>query len=202
MTELSFTPAKHNQAHKTSSQLLPTTTTVDYHLRYYRYATTTTMAFSTKKVQQRTRRHRQRQVAAASAAHRSFTAAHPSILRSTRHDRNNIRNVSFSATCTAKVYGKRSFPRTVASFEETEERMLSHVEEVVTQPEEEEEEEGVQFGHEPFARRTRKRASRRREVAMLSCDLGAYWYWSVAAATPRVRRAPRCVSSLHSNFIC
>ena len=154
------------------------------------------MAFSTKKVQQRTRR--QRQVAAAAAARRPITAAHPSILRNLRHDRNNIRSVSFSATCTAKVYGKRSFPRTVARFEETEERiMLSHVEEVVPQPEEEEE-EGVRFGHdaghnepaEPIARRTRKRASRRREVAMLmlSSDLGAYW--SVAAATPRVRRAP------------
>ena len=151
------------------------------------------MAFSTKKVQQRTRR--QRQVAAAAAARRPITAAHPSILRNLRHDRNNIRSVSFSATCTAKVYGKRSFPRTVARFEETEERiMLSHVEDVVPQPEEEE--GGVRFGHdaghnepaEPIARRTRKRASRRREVAVLSSDLGAYW--SVAAGTSRVRRAP------------
>ena len=152
------------------------------------------MASSTKKVQQRTRR--QRQVAAAAAARRSFTTAHPSsILRNKRHDRNNIRTVMFSATCTAKVYGKRSFPRTVGRFEETEERiMLPHVEEVVPQPEEEE--ESVRFGHdaghnepvEPIARRTRKRASRRREVARLSSDLGAYW--SVAAATSRVRRVP------------
>ena len=72
--------------------------------------------------------------------------------------------------------------------------MLSHVEEVIPQPEEEE--GGVRFGHdaghnepaEPIARRTRKRASRRREVARLSSDLGAYW--SVAAATSRVRRVP------------
>ena len=155
------------------------------------------LSTNTKKVQQRTRR--QRQVAAAAAAQRPFTSAHPPILRNTRHDRNNIRNVMFSATCTAKVYGKRSFPRTVARSEETEERiMLSHVvEDVVPQPEEEE--GGVRFGHdaghnepvEPIARRTRKRASRRREVAVavLSSDLGAYW--SVAAGTSRVRRADR-----------
>ncbi len=69
--------------------------------------------------------------------------------------------------------------------------MLPHVE-AVAQPEEEEEcvRVGDDAGHnepvEPIARRTRSRASRRREVVMLSSDLGAYW--SVAA--PRVRRAP------------
>ncbi len=78
----------------------------------------------------------------------------------------------------------------MARFKETEERMLPHVE-VVAQPEEEEERVrvGNDAGHEPvepIARRTRNRASRRREVVMLSSDLGAYW--SVTA--PRVRRAP------------
>ncbi len=70
--------------------------------------------------------------------------------------------------------------------------MQTHVEEVA-QPEEEEED--VQFGDdadhnepaEPIARRTRKRASRRREVAKLSSDLGAYWSVAVAAPSPRVR---------------
>ena len=71
--------------------------------------------------------------------------------------------------------------------------MLPRVEEEAPQPVEEE--EGVRFGNdvgrkepaEPIARRTRKkRASRRREVASLSSELGDYW--SVTA--PRVRRAP------------
>ena len=98
------------------------------------------MVFSTKKVQQRTRR--QRQVAAAAAARCSFAAAHPSILRNARHDRNNIRNVSFSATCTAKFFVEElpsvdvSCPSRVRV--EREERMLPHVEEAA-QPEEEEE---------------------------------------------------------------
>ena len=100
------------------------------------------MAFSTKKVQQRTRR--QRQVAAATAARRSFAAAHPSILRNTRHDRNNIHNVSFSATCTAKFFVEESPSIDVScpSRVEREERMLPHVEEAV-QPEGETDWRGV-----------------------------------------------------------
>ena len=144
------------------------------------------MAFSLKKLQQRSRRQ-------AAARRPPTAAAHPSILRKADHLHNSIRKVAFSATCTAKVYGKMSFPRTVARYQETEERMLPHVEEEAPQPVEEE--EGVRFGNdvgrkepaEPIARRTRnKRALRRREVALLSNDLGAYW--SVTA--PRVRRAP------------
>ena len=73
--------------------------------------------------------------------------------------------------------------------------MLPHVEEEAPQPVEVEEEVSVRFGNdagrkepaEPIARRTRKKmASRRREVASLRSELGAYW--SVAA--PRVRREP------------
>ena len=80
--------------------------------------------------------------------------------------------------------------------------MLPHVEEAAPQPVEEG--VGVRFGDdagheepaEPIARRTRKKmASRRREVASLRSELGAYW--SVTAT--RVRREPeRFVPSFDS----
>ena len=88
------------------------------------------MAFSLKKLQQHSRRQ-------AAARRSSTTVAHPPILRNAGHLLNNLRNVGFSATCTTKLYDRDDSPSlSVAIFEETEERMLSHVEEVA-QPEEE-----------------------------------------------------------------
>ena len=144
------------------------------------------MAFSLKKLQQRSRRQ--------AAARRSpSAAAHASILRRADHRRNNTRKVVFSATHTAKFFHKTNPSLDVSAnlVEKKEETMLPHV----PQPAPVEEVEEVRFGNdagheepaEPIARPARKkRAARRREVASLRSDLGAYW--SVAA--PRVRREP------------
>ena len=177
------TENKHNHAHKISNQLLSTSTpSTIFVIRPY--ATTTTMAFSLKKIQQRNRRQ--------AAARRPPSAAHASILRRADRRRNNIRRVVFSTTCTAKLFVKTEPSLDVsASLVEIEEEILPHV----PQPVPVEEEECVRFGNdagheepaEPIARRKRKkRAARRREVASLRSDLGAYWI----VAGPRVRREP------------
>ena len=145
------------------------------------------MAFSLKKLQQRSRRQ-------AAARRPPSAAAHASILRKADHRRNNTRKVVFSVTYTAKFFCKTMPSLDVsASLVEKEERMLPHAEEEAPQPVEEEvgERFGDDAGHEepvePIARRTRKkRASRRREVASLSSELGSYW----RVAAPRVRREP------------
>eukprot|EP00985_Skeletonema_marinoi_P010692 scaffold5011_cov118-Skeletonema_marinoi.AAC.1 len=113
----------------------------------------------------------------------------PSILRSGQQ-RNNIRRVMFTATCTAQPFHHTLAPESVlvAYDEEVTEIELPHVEERQAQ----EEEEGVQFedaGHVPEESvEQRKRTAMGREVAGLASDLGVYWS---AAAPRRLRRSRR-----------
>jgi hypothetical protein len=110
----------------------------------------------------------------------------PSILRSGQQ-RNNIRRVMFTATCTAQPFHHTLAPESVlvAYEEEVQELELPHVEDP--------EEEGVQFedaGHAPeeSGGQRNRGALMRREVAGLAGDLGVYWS---QAAPRRLRRSRR-----------
>eukprot|EP00985_Skeletonema_marinoi_P013383 scaffold6617_cov135-Skeletonema_marinoi.AAC.1 len=120
------------------------------------------------------------------AARRSPRRTPPSILRSGQQ-RNNIRRVMFTATCTAQPFHHTLAPESVlvAYEEEVQELELPHVEEP--------EEEGVQFedavhAPEESGGQRNRGASMRREVAGLAGDLGVYWS---QAAPRRLRRSRR-----------
>lgn len=142
-----------------------------------------------KKLKQRSRR--------TAAAARRPSARGPSILLRRNRQRNNIRSVQFSTTCTAKPFD-RKFPaeKLVSGFREEVQlipiQLLPFVVEEEAQPQEEE--EGVQFGdeggHEPAEPiEQRKRAGGlRREVASLASQLGGYW--DVDTSVRRVRKKP------------
>eukprot|EP00984_Skeletonema_dohrnii_P013290 scaffold5483_cov70-Skeletonema_dohrnii-CCMP3373.AAC.1 len=122
----------------------------------------------------------------------------PSILRSGQQ-RNNIRRVMFTATCTAQPFHHTLAPESVlvAYEEEVTEMELPHAEERQAQ----EEEEGVQFeeaGHVPEESvEQRKRTAMGREVAGLAGDLGKYW----SQATPRRLRRSRRSTKAPERFV-
>eukprot|EP00986_Skeletonema_menzelii_P002044 scaffold556_cov144-Skeletonema_menzelii.AAC.13 len=146
-----------------------------------------------KKLKQRSRR--------TAAAARRPSARGPSILLRRNRQRNNIRSVQFSTTCTAKPFD-RKFPaeKLVSGFREEVQlipiQLLPFVVEEEAQPQEEE--EGVQFGdeggHEPAEPiEQRKRAGGlRREVASLASQLGGYW--DVDTSVRRARKKPERMS--------
>eukprot|EP00984_Skeletonema_dohrnii_P010946 scaffold4314_cov117-Skeletonema_dohrnii-CCMP3373.AAC.6 len=114
----------------------------------------------------------------------------PSILRSGQQ-RNNIRRVMFTATCTAQPFHHTLAPESVlvAYEEEVQELELPHVEEP--------EEEGVQFedaGHAPeeLGGQRNRGASMRREG-----DLGVYW----SQADPRRLRRSRRSTKAPERFV-
>ena len=109
----------------------------------------------------------------------------PSILRSGQQ-RNNIRRVMFTATCTAQPFHHTLAPESVlvAYDEEVTEMELPHVEERQAQ----EEEEGVQFED---AGQSKRGASMECEVAGLDGDLGVYWSQAAPRRLRRSRRSTR-----------
>eukprot|EP00985_Skeletonema_marinoi_P002492 scaffold1033_cov141-Skeletonema_marinoi.AAC.21 len=115
----------------------------------------------------------------------------PSILRSGQQ-RNNIRRVMFTATCTSQPFHHTLAPDSVlvAYEEEVLELELPHVE-----VEAQEEEEGVQFedaGHVPEESvEQRKRTAMGREVAALSSNLGVYWSQATHRRLRRSRRSTK-----------
>ena len=148
----------------------------------------TTTTISLKKLQQRNRRRAHRAAVAAPAP--------PILRRRDRLQRNNVRSVRFSATCTAKPFVKGVPPeKLVSAFVELviPINLPPLVVEEEAQPQQEEEEvvfNGDEAGHEPVEpmEQSKRRMGLRREVASLASHLGNYW--AVDTSAKRVRREP------------
>ena len=148
----------------------------------------TATTISLKKLQQRNRRRAHRAAAVAAPAP-------PILRRRDRLQRNNVRSVRFSATCTAKPFVKGVPPeKMVSAFTELVIPIilppLVVEEEALPQQEEEVVVFGDEAGHEPAepVEQSKRRVGLRREVASLTSQLGNYW--AVDTSAKRVRRKP------------